>query len=176
MKRLAKWIAFAILAIVLAFSAYVAVRFMTLTNHTLDQCYTKIMNFSGPDRVDAFRVLYGCDEAAEEGMKRGDAKAFRYKATTIFIVGPSKDDASRRYYLYKAIKLGDNESKIDLLDDLLADKNYHNCSEICRVLASYPGDMTKYNMQRRDWEAKIEEKGCAVPSQPIQPQTLTVPR
>lgn len=152
---------------VLAFTAYVAVRFMTLTNHTLDQCYTRIMHFSGSDRVDAFRILYGCDKAAEEGMKRGDARAFVYKATVQNIVGPSEGDADSRYYLYRAIQLGDNEAKLDLLVDLIADDNYHNCAEIRRVLASYPGDMAGHYLRRRDWEAKIEEKGCR--TQPIQP-------
>lgn len=154
MKKLLKGLGIIVATVTLAAGIYAAAWFMTLTRHNIDQCYTMLKK--GDDR-DHFRSYYGCQEAAKEGMKHNNATAFSFAG---IYSGVLDDDLTKaREYLYKAIRLGRNHSKIDLYI-VLDYKSPAYCREQASLLLSYkPED--EYWKDYKDSEIlDLKDQGC----------------
>lgn len=157
MKKLLKWVAFAVFGVTLAIAVYVAAWFLTLTPHNLDQCYRQIMEYTLPDRTHATRMFYGCDDAAEDGMKRNDIIAYRFAG--LYNAEVRMDNAKARTYLYRAIRLGDNKSNYFLFNILSASDD-SNCLELTRLLTAFKPETPYMEEYKRSWMEGLEEDVC----------------
>lgn len=160
MKKLLKWVAFAVFGMILAIAVYVAAWFLTLTPHNLDQCYQQIMEYTLPDRAHATRMFYGCDDAAEDGMKRNSIKAYRFAG--LYNADVRMDYTKARRYLYHAIRLGDNKSNYYLFNILIGIDN-RNCKELTRLLTAFKPETPYMEKYKRSWMEGVREDVCHGP-------------
>lgn len=156
MNRLFRWLGFGALATALAIAIYATVWFLTVTPHNIDQCYASIRNFGWPDRH-GYRMYYGCDQAAREGMEKNDITSFKFAGLYSGIV--DKDAIKAREYLYHAIRLGDNRSKIDLYI-ILKNIGPFPCQEKIDLLTSYKPEDQRRKEDKEDDLTLLKRQGC----------------
>jgi hypothetical protein len=91
--------------------------------------------------------FYGCETLAREAALKHDSRGYRFMALHSEISG---DFTAARHHWEAAIKLGDNEANLSLVNLISGDTSPANCKRISDALASYKADTE--NKQIRKYE------------------------
>ncbi|MDB5705968.1 MAG: hypothetical protein JWN66_3084 [Sphingomonas bacterium] len=157
MKRPRFWIALSVPIVLIAVGLSVAVAILP-SKHTLDQCSAALRRFELRDMPRAARIFYGCEEVAEEGVATKNVKALRFGGR--YHRDMLLDDVKARYFFDLAIKLGDEQSKIDLLETLDNSDAPGRCEDMSRIVQSYKPATPAQARNKAEWIDEIRSVVC----------------
>lgn len=125
--------------------------------HTLDQCYAAFSRIMPEDYPRYPRIFFGCEDIAENGVADKDVRALRFGGMLNALM---MNDAKARYFYETAIRLGDEESKIKMLEMIDGDRYPGHCGEMKRLILSYKPSTRSQEINKAEWIDEIQNADC----------------